>query len=705
MTLPRCLAIALFLFIVPFTPGIDPKAATPPVAAVKNHSVTLHGDTRVDPYFWLAEKKNPEVIAYLEAENAYTAAVMKPLEARQESLYKEMLARIKQTDLTVPVRDRGYWYYTRTVEGQQYTIHCRRKGSPDGPEDVYLDANELAKPHKFFSVGSTHVSDDGTLLAFGSDVTGFREYYLSVKDLTTGKVLEDRFVKAPQAAWAADGKTLFYVTEDHAKRPHKLWRHTVGEPKEKDALVYEEKDELYRLFVSRSHDRKYLFRTSRSSTTAEEWYLPADSPAGVWKVVLPREAGHDYAVDLRDGLFYLRTNKGGATNFKIVTCPVGTHTVRSWTHFRPYDPAVHVTGLSLFKNYAVVSERENGLPQLRVIDLRDGKQHRIEFPEAVYTAGLAGNPEFDTDQVHMSYTSLVTPASVYEYDLGTKARKLLKQVEVPGGYKPEDYATERVFATAADGTKVPVSLVYKKGVKRDGTAPCFLTGYGSYGASTPVAFSPTRLVLLDRGVVFAQAHIRGGSDMGRPWYDAGKLMNKKNTFTDFVASADYLVNEKYCSRDRLAIQGGSAGGLLIGATINLRPDLCKAAVLQVPFVDVLNTMLDPTLPLTVQEYLEWGNPNETSAYEYMKSYCPYTNLKTGAYPSILVTTSLNDSQVMYHEPAKYVAKLRTLKTDSNPLLFKCQMAGGHGGPSGRYDALKEQAFVTAFVLDQIGVRE
>lgn len=704
MTLPRYLAVGLYLASAPAF-GIDPKAAPQPVAATKPHSVTLHGDTRVDPYFWLAEKKNPEVIAYLEAENAYMTAVMKPLEAKQEQLYKEMLARIKQTDLTVPTRDRGYWYYTRTVEGQQYPIHCRRKGTMDAAEEVYLDANELAKPHKFFSVGQTQVSDDGKLLAFGSDVTGFREYYLSVKDLSTGKVLEDRFVKVAGSAWAADNRTLFYVTEDHAKRPHKLWRHTVGEPKEKDALVYEEKDELYRLGVSRSHDRKYLLRTSRSSTTTEEWYLPADAPAGEWKVILPREVGHEYSADHRDGLFYIRTNKGGATNFKLVTCPVGDHDPNGWKEFLPYNAAVHVQDVELFKNYAVVSEREAGLPQLRVVDLRDGKQHRIEFPEAVYQAGLGGNPEFDTDAVRMSYTSMVTPQSVYEYDLGTKGRKLLKQIEVPGGYKPDEYATERIFATAPDGTKVPISLVYKKGVKRDGTAPCFLTGYGSYGASIPVGFNPTRLPLLDRGVVYAQAHIRGGSDMGRPWYDAGKMMNKKNTFTDFIACADHLVSEKYCGRDRLAIQGASAGGLLVGATINLRPDLCKAAVLQVPFVDVVNTMLDANLPLTVQEYLEWGNPNETAAYEYMKSYCPYTNLKKGAYPSILVTTSLNDSQVMYHEPAKYVAKLRTLKTDSNPLLFKCQMAGGHGGPSGRYDNLKEQAFVTAFVLDQIGVKQ
>lgn len=693
--------VALLLLLVPAALA----AADPPVAKKQPVVTKLHGDTRTDNYDWLKDKKDPEVIKYLDAENAYTATVMKPLEPLREKLYKEMLGRIQQTDLSVPTRDRGYWYYSRTVEGQQYPIFCRKKGTLDTAEEVLLDGNEMAKGEKFFSVGPRAVSDDGNLLAFATDTTGFREYMLSVKDLRTGKLVETKLVKVAGFAWAADNSTLFYVTEDHAKRPHKLWRHQIGVPRDDDPCVYEEKDELYRLSVSRSRDRKYLFRNSNSATTDEWSYLAADAPAGEWKLVLPREEKHEYGVEHRDGLFYLRTNKGDATNFKIVTCPVGDHDPKGWKDFRPYDANILVNDFDVYKNHVVVTEREAGLPHVRVIDLRTGKDHRVTFPEPVYEAFPGGTPEYDTDAIRFTYTSLVTPSSVYEYHLDTKERKLLKRTPVLGGYDPELYTSERIHAIAKDGTKVPISLVYKKGLKKDGTAPLLLYGYGSYGATLPAGFNSSRLSLLDRGVVYAQAHIRGGSDLGRPWYDAGKMMNKKNTFTDFIACADHLVNAKYGARDRLVIQGGSAGGLLVGATVNMRPDLCKAAVLQVPFVDVVNTMLDPNLPLTVQEYLEWGNPNKTEEYEYLKSYCPYTNLAKRAYPAILVTTSLNDSQVMYHEPTKYVAKLRTLKTDTNPLLLKCNMAGGHGGHSGRYDALKEQAFDMAFMLDQMGVKK
>ena len=699
------LGLALGLMTFALAPAIDPAAGKPPAAKVTPHKTEIHGETLLDNYFWLRDKKNPDVTAHLDAENAYTAAVMKPTEALQEKLYKEMLGRIKQTDLGVPTLDNGYWYYSRTEEGQQYPIYCRKKGTLDAAEEVMLDANVLAKGEKFLNVGGLEVSDDGHLLAFVSDVTGFRDYHLSVKDLRTGKVHEDKFVKATSAEWAADNRTLFYVTEDHAKRAHKLWRHTVGEPNDKDVLVYEEKDELFRLGLGKSRDRKYLFHSSRSSTTTEQSFLPADKPAGEWKVITPRKDRHEYSADHRDGRFYIRTNADKATNFKIVTCPATETDPAGWKDFLPYRPDVLVSGISLFKDYAVVSEREKGLAHLRVIEFKTDKQHRVEMPEPVYDVFPAGNPDFGTTKFRFSYTSFVTPNSVYEYDLATRDRKLLKRTEVLGGYDPEKYASERIFATAEDGTKVPVSLVYKKGVKKDGKAPLLLYGYGSYGATMPVAFNSNRVTLLDRGVVYALAHIRGGSDLGRDWYDTGKMLNKKNTFTDFTACADHLVKEKYCARDRLAIQGGSAGGLLVGATLNLRPDLCKAAVLQVPFVDVINTMLDESLPLTVQEFLEWGNPKNRTEYEYMKSYCPYSNLEKKDYPAILVTTSLNDSQVMYWEPAKYVAKLRTLKTDKHPLLFKCNMAGGHGGSSGRYDALREQAFVTAFLLDQLGVKE
>lgn len=673
----------------------------PPAAKPVPHKTELHGDVRVDDYFWLKDKKDPEVIKYLDAENAYTAAVLKPTEPLQEALYKEFLGRIQQTDVDVPVKEKGYWYYSRTEEGKQYPVYCRKKGAPDAAEEVLLDGNELAVGEKFFSVGPRLVSDDGNLLAFATDTTGFREYRVSVKDLRTGRLIESKQAKVAGAAWAADNATLFYVTEDDAKRPHKLWRHTVGRPKETDVLVYEEKDPLFNLGVARGRDGKYLYRTSVSFTSTEQAYLPADQPTARWTVIAPRAPGREYAAEHRDGVFYIRTNTD-ATNFKVVTCPVGKTDPAGWADLAPYDPKVFVQDVDVFKDFAVVSARVDGLPQLLVRDLSTGATHPIEFPEAVYTAGLGANPEFDTPTVRLAYTSFVTPNSVYEYDVKSKERKLLKRQPVLGGYDPAGYTTERTFATAPDGTKVPVSLVSKKGTPKDGTAPCLLYAYGSYGATMPVAFDATRLSLLDRGVVYALAHIRGGSDLGRTWYDDGKMLKKKNTFTDFVACADHLVKEGYCSRDRLAIMGGSAGGLLVGATLNLRPDLCKAAVLQVPFVDVVNTMLDETLPLTTQEFQQWGNPKVKAEYEYLKSYCPYSNLRKGSYPAILVTTSLNDSQVMYHEPAKYVAKLRTLKTDPYPLLLKCNMAGGHGGSSGRYDALKERALVTAFVLDQLG---
>jgi oligopeptidase B len=697
-------AVVLVLALPSALVAIDPKVATPPEAKKVMHKDVLHGDTRLDDYFWMKDKNNPEVIKHLEAENAYTAAVMKSSQALQETLYKEFLARMKQTDLSVPYLDRGYWYYNRSEEGKQYPIHCRKKGTLDAAEEIILDVNELGKGEKFFSAGGLHVSHDGNLLAFTSDTTGFREFYLSVKNLKTGDMIHSRFAKVSQALWAADNQTLFYVTEDHAKRAHKLWRHTLGDAKEKDVLVYEEKDELFRLGISQSRDRKYLFHSSHSSTTTEQRYLPADQPAGAWKTIKPRLEGHDYTADHRDGQFYIRTNWHHSTNFKVMTCPVNGTNIENWKDFLPYNPSVMVNGVALFKDFAVISEREAGNPHLRVINFRDGKQHRVEFPEPVYSVFLGANPEFDNAAVQVTYTSLTTPSCVYEYDLVTRFSKLLKKTEVPGGYNPDDYVSERVFATAPDGTKVPVSLVYKKGLKKDGSAPCLLYGYGSYGATMPVGFSSSRLPLLDRGIIYAQAHIRGGSDMGRQWYDDGKMLKKMNTFTDFIACADFLVNEKYCSRDRLAIQGGSAGGLLVGATINLRPDLCKAAVLQVPFVDVINTMLDESLPLTIQEFLEWGNPKKKAEYDYIKQYCPYTNLKKATYPAILVTTSLNDSQVLFHEPTKYVARMRELNPGST-VVFKCNMAGGHGGSSGRYDALKEQAFVMSFVLDQMGIEK
>jgi oligopeptidase B len=698
--MPSFVAWMLLVLCQPAAAQLDVGAAKPPVAKLVPRTTALHGDTLGDNYYWLREKINSEVIAYLEAENAYTAAVMKPAAALQESLYKEILGRIKQTDLSVPYKLGDYWYYTRTEKGKQYPIHCRKRGSLDGKEEITLDLNELARGQKFLSLGAFSVSNDGNLLAYSTDVTGFREFTLYVKDLRTGELLPERLKKVGAPAWAADNKTFFYVTEDAAKRPYRLYRHVLGD--EKDELVYEEKDELFRLSVSRSRDRKYIFSTSRSSTTSEERYLPSDQPAGEWRVILPRETGHEYSADHRDGLFYIRTNKD-AKNFRLVTAPVDRPQPENWKQVIPHRKDVLLENVSLFEQHGVVGERAGGLQRLRILDWRTGQDHGIEFPEPVYSVFGDANPEFKTTAFRFRYASLVTPESVYEYDMDSRKRKLLKQTEVLGGYDPTQYLSERIFATARDGVRVPISLVYKKGMKRDGTSPLLLYGYGAYGASIPVAFQPARLSLLDRGVIYAMAHIRGGKEMGEVWHDQGKMLNKRNTFTDFIAAADHLIAEKYTARDRLAIQGGSAGGLLIGAVLNFRPDLCKAAVLQVPFVDVINTMLDESLPLTVQEFLEWGNPKVKAEYDYIKTYCPYTNLAAGEYPAMLVMTSLNDSQVMYWEPAKYVAKLRSLKTDQHPLLLKINMAAGHGGASGRYDALKETAFVYAFLLNELGV--
>lgn len=678
------------------------QTATPPVAKIKPKTETLHGDVRVDNYYWLREKSNPDVIAYLEAENAYADAVMKPTEAFQQKLYQEMLSRIKQTDLTVPYRQGDYWYYSRTEEGKQYPIYARKRGSLEAEEEITLDLNQLAEGHQFFALGAYVVSDDGHLLAYSTDITGFREYTLFIKDLRTGQLLPDRIEKVGAVIWAADNKTLFYTTEDHAKRPYRLMRHVLGQPR--DTLVYEETDELYRLWAQRTRDKKYILAVSASSTTSETRYIPAHRPTAPPRVIWPRQTGHEYYVDHHQGRFYIRTNKE-AKNFRIVSVPVSRPRTKVWKEFIGHRPDVMLEDMDLFIHHAVISERQEGLPYLRVIDLRSGQSHRIEFPEPVYSVFLSTNPEFNTTTVRFQYQSLVTPSSVFDYDMETRGRTLLKQVEVLGGYDPAQYASERIYATASDGTRIPISMVYKRGIKRDGTNPMLLYGYGAYGYPLPVTFDSSRLSLLDRGVIYAMAHVRGGGDLGKAWHDQGKMMLKRNTFTDFIAVAEHLIAHGYTSSDRLVIEGASAGGLLMGAVTNMRPDLFKAVVAKVPFVDVINTMLDTSLPLTIGEFLEWGNPREKAAYEYMKSYCPYTNLAPKAYPAMLVKTSLNDSQVMYWEPAKYVAKLRALKTDQNVLLLKTNMAAGHGGASGRYDALKERAFDYAFILTQLGIHQ
>jgi oligopeptidase B len=692
-------AVTLFLGAVSLIQAAPPD--TPPVAPRIEHREERHGATVMDNYFWLRDKSNPAVIEYLKSENAYTDALTKDLKPFEEALYTEMLGRIKQTDLSVPSRNDGYFYYSRTEEGKQYPIQCRRKGSMEAPEEVLLDGNQLATGHTYFGLGAFAVSDDTHPLAYTTDVTGYRQYTLHVKDLRTGQTLPDTAERVTSLEWASDNKTLFLTTEDAVtKRSDHLWRHTLGASG--NDPIYQEKDELYTIYATRTRDRKFIFLDIQSTDTTEVRYLASDHPGADFHVFLPREKKHKYDVDHREGLFYIRSNKD-AKNYQILTAPVSDPSPKNWKVFVPHQADVLMQGVNLFKNYAVVLEKSKALNGIRMLDFRTGQWHSMSFPEPVYSAFPAGNPEYDTHVFRYSYTSLITPASVFDYDMETHKATLLKQQEVLGGYDPTQYVSERQWAVVRDGTKVPLSIVYKKGFRRDGTAPLFLYGYGSYGAGMPATFSSQRLSLLDRGMVYVIAHIRGGDEMGEAWHDDGMLMKKKNTFYDFVDSAEYLINEKFTSKDRLVIQGGSAGGLLMGAVVNLRPDLFRAVHAAVPFVDVMNTMLDPSLPLTVGEYLEWGNPNEQAAYDYMKSYSPYDNLEKRAYPAMLVTTSLNDSQVGYWEPAKYVARLRTLKTDSNPLLLKVNMGAGHGGASGRYDRLKEQAFEYAWLMSQVGI--
>jgi len=679
--------------------GSAPSKA--PMAEKKAKTTKIHGDTLVDDYFWLRERTNPAVMAHLQAEEAYTEQVMKPTQALQEKLYKEMLSHIKQTDTSVPYRWNDYFYYNRTEEGKQYPIYCRKHGSLDAPEEIVLDQNELAKGQKFMSIGLFVPSDDGNLLAYSTDNTGYRQYTLQIKNLKTGELFPERIERVNNLAWATDNKTFFYVTEDAVtKRSDKFFRHVLGT--DKTDLLYEEKDELFDIGTSRSRDKAVIFVHAFSKTSTDARYLPANDPNASLKVILPRQPDHEYDVDHRGNLFYIRSNKG-AKNFRVVTAPVSDPSEKNWKEFVAHRPAVKVEGVDLFADHAVLSEWENGLEQLEVINFKTNKRSRIEFPEPVYSTGLTSNREFNTPVVRYSYNSLKTPTSILDYDMNTGKSTLLKQQEVPGGFDRTHYKVERVFATASDGTKIPMSIVYRQNVKLDGSAPLLLYGYGSYGYSTPPTFSSSRLSLLDRGVIFAIAHIRGGSEMGEEWRYAGRMMSKMNTFTDFIASADALVKMKYTSSDRLVIEGGSAGGLLMGVVSNLRPDLFKAVVSHVPFVDVLNTMLDATLPLTTSEYIEWGNPNEKPAYEYMKKYSPYDNIEKKNYPATLVKVSLNDSQVPYWEGAKLVAKLRAMKTDNNPLLLKVNFGAGHGGASGRYDALKETAFDYAFMLWQMGI--
>jgi len=701
-------------------------ALSPPLARREPVETVLHGDRRVDHYAWLRQKDNPEVIAHLEAENAYTDSILQPTETFQEALYQEMLRRILQTDLSVPYRLRGYLYFTCTEEGKQYPVHCRRVDAGGSLDEMLLDSNRLAEGHSFLGLGALDVSSDNQLLAYALDTTGFRQYTLHIKNLWSGRDFSEAIERVTSAAWAADNRTLFYTVEDATtKRSHRLYRHVLGSA-EADTLVYEETDERFRIEIERTRSGAFLLLVIVSHTTSEVQFLPAAQPEGEFRVIAGREADHEYYVDHHPnpltreqrganpydtgGYFFIRSNSGGRT-FRLLCAPVADPQRAAWREIVPNRPEVMLAGMDAFRSHIVLTEREGGLPYLRIVDLSVeapnalAASHRIEFAEPAYSASLGNNPEFDASFVRYQYESFVTPRSVFDYDVRTRERVLVKEQPVLGGYDATQYVSELLHATADDGARVPISLVYRRDTPLDGSAPLLLYGYGSYGHSIAVNFSSNRVTLLDRGVIFAVAHVRGGGELGKPWHDAGRLRQKRNTFTDFIASAEHLIAGRYTSSQNLVIEGGSAGGLLMGAVTNMRPELFRMVISHVPFVDVLNTMLDASLPLTVGEYEEWGDPRIAEDYFYMKSYCPYTNLTAKTYPMMLVKTGLNDSQVMYWEPAKYVAKLRTLKTDANTLLLKTNMGAGHGGASGRYDYLREIALDYAFLLTELGIRE
>jgi oligopeptidase B len=688
---------------------LSPVAA--PVARRIPASTTLHGVTLEDDYAWLRNKTAPETLSYLEAENAYTAAAMAATEPLQATLYTEMLSHIKETDESVPYPDNGWLYWVRTLEGSQYPIHCRRRDQAGSPEEILLDVNVLAQGQAFMAVGGMAVTPDGKLLAYSTDNTGFRQYTLKIRDLATGQDIETVAERAGSFVWAADSRTLFYTTEDEVTKRHdKLFRHELGAAAG-DTLVFEERDERFNLGVGRSRDRQYLFVEAGSHTTSETRFLPANNPLAPLTLIAPRIDDQEYYPDHRDGLFYLRTNDT-TRNFRLVTAPVATPGREHWAELYCGTDDTPLEDFDLFQSFCVLSVRQAGLPTLTVYAIAEsGTQlaldapRSIDFPEPTYTAGAHANRIFDTRVFRYSYTSLVAPASVYEYSVDTGVSTLIKQQEVPGGFDRVNYASERLWIEAADSTLIPVSIVYRRDhFTIPGQQPLYVYGYGSYGYALPVGFSPSRLALLDRGVVMAYAHIRGGGELGDNWHDAGKMKVKMNTFTDFIRVVEELVALGYGAKEKVAIEGGSAGGLLMGAVVNLRPELFRAVLSHVPFVDVMNTMLDASLPLTVAEYEEWGNPNEPEDFATMLAYSPYDNLRPGSYPAMLVKTSLNDSQVMYWEPAKYVAKLRTLKQNpETPLLLHINMEAGHGGASGRYDYLKEIAFDYAFLLTQLGL--
>ncbi|HLZ96016.1 MAG TPA: S9 family peptidase [Candidatus Dormibacteraeota bacterium] len=661
-----------------------------------------HGDTRIDPYFWLRQRANPEVVAHLAAENEYADLVMAPTNGLQEKIYEEIVGRIQQTDVSPPIFFKGYWHYTRTVEGLDYEIHCRRKGSMDAPEEVELDCNLVAEGHEYFELGYVDRSPDENVLAYAIDFSGKELHQLRFRDLRTGQDLEDVLEDVYYgSAWAADSNTFFYVRPDGAMRPYQVWRHVLGTPEDEDGLVFQEDDERFEVSVELTKSERFVIISSTSQVTSESWFMPAEDPVSAPRLIEGRRHGIEYSVDHQGDGFVILTNDG-ARNFRLIAAPIDRPGRDAWTEIVPERKGVRLNATDVHVNHIVLGQRSDGLQRLEVLDRRSGELHVVEQPDSAYTAYAGSNPVYDSNVMRFFYTSLTAPWSAFDYDMDARERTLVKEQPVPGGYDRNDYVTERLWATSADGVRVPISLVHKRGVEQDGSNPAVLYGYGAYEIPSDPMFDAARLSILDRGFVYAIAHVRGGGELGRDWYEDGKFLNKTNTFEDFIACARELIARRYTNPNLLAIRGRSAGGLLVGTVINMQPELFACAVAQVPFVDTLTTMLDQSLPLTINEYEEWGNPNDLDYYELMKSYSPYDNVRPAEYPAILATAGLNDPRVPYWEPAKWVAKLRTVAIGERPIILKTQMDAGHSGPSGRYESWREEAFVTAFIVSRVG---
>ncbi|MBA5628290.1 S9 family peptidase [Moheibacter lacus] len=677
-----------------------------PKAKKIDKKLEIHGDVRTDEYYWLNQRENPEVIDYLNAENAYTDAMLKDTEKFQKDLFEEIKGRIKEDDSSVPYKYNGYWYVTRFEKGGEYPIHTRKKESLDAKEEILFDVNEMAKPFSYYNLNGLNVSENNQLVAFGQDTLSRRIYTIQIKDLKTGKILSDKLENTTGGSvWATDNQTLFYTRKDATLRSYQIWKHKLGTPQSEDQLIFEESDETFGTYVYKTKSKKYIIIGSSSTVSNEYRFIPADQPNAEWKVLQPRERDLEFSIEHYGNDFYILTNKDKATNFKLMKTPVDKPGKENWVDVIPHRKDVYLENFEIFNDYLVLEERTNGLTEI-LINSWDGKtSYKLPFKEEVYTAYISYNPEFDSKILRYGYTSMTTPNSTIDFNMVDKTSEVKKEQPVLGDFKKENYKTKRLWVTARDGVKVPVSIVYRKDTKISQKTPVLLYAYGSYGATMDPYFSSSRLSLLDRGFIYALAHIRGGQDLGRPWYDDGKMLKKKNTFNDFVDVSKYLIDEQYTCAQHLYAMGGSAGGLLMGAIINQAPELYNGVVAQVPFVDVVTTMLDDSIPLTTGEYDEWGNPNDKVYYDYMKSYSPYDNIEKKNYPNMLVTTGLHDSQVQYWEPAKWVARLRDLKTDDNLLILKTDMETGHGGASGRFEALKEIALEYAFIFKLEGITE